>query len=321
MRTELDQRMDAVIAALTAQGGPAALGEIERYGVKLPFIAAAPPTLPAYFAHFCTQHRDVEFLVAGDERLTYGQVYDAATRVAHALVGAFGVRKGDRIGIAARNSPSWIVLYMGILMAGGVATLLNGWWQAEEMEASLADVGVSLVFVDPPRAKRLAAIAGLTVPVETFDDLQPLETALDGVFARATAGDGSELPALTGDDHATILFTSGSTGQSKGALSTHFQVTQGVFNYLSSALMMLAMQAAKSSDPKVYKDQVMNVANAPGEKIGPGELAKGLELLAAGTDIDFVGATSVELVGPGESAGVYREVDFPEGKIHVVKLH
>lgn len=92
-------------------------------------------------------------------------------------------------------------------------------------------------------------------------------------------------------------------------------------SYDAAALLLLAMEAAKSTDPKVYKDQVLNVANAPGEKIGPGELAKGLELLAAGTDIDFVGATSVELVGPGESAGVYREVDFPEGRIHVVKLH
>ena len=89
-------------------------------------------------------------------------------------------------------------------------------------------------------------------------------------------------------------------------------------SYDAAALMLLAMQAAKSSDPKVYKDKVMEVANAPGEKIYPGELAKGLELLAAGTDIDYVGATSVELVEPGESAGVYREVDFKGGKLNVV---
>ena len=82
--------------------------------------------------------------------------------------------------------------------------------------------------------------------------------------------------------------------------------------------MLLAMQAAKSSDPKVYKDKIMEVANAPGEKINPGELGKALELLAAGTDIDYVGATSVELVEPGESAGVYREVDFKGGKLNVV---
>ncbi|RCW88671.1 ABC transporter substrate-binding protein [Paracoccus lutimaris] len=88
--------------------------------------------------------------------------------------------------------------------------------------------------------------------------------------------------------------------------------------YDAASLILLAMQAAKSSDPKVYKDKVMEIANAPGEKILPGELAKGLELLAAGTDIDYVGATSVELVEPGESSGVYREVDFKGGKLNVV---
>ncbi|MFD1881014.1 ABC transporter substrate-binding protein [Paracoccus pacificus] len=89
-------------------------------------------------------------------------------------------------------------------------------------------------------------------------------------------------------------------------------------SYDAAALIMLAMQAAKSSDPKVYKDKVMDVANGPGEKILPGELAKGLELLAAGTDIDYDGATAVELVGPGESAGRYREIAFKDGKMDVV---
>lgn len=81
------------------------------------------------------------------------------------------------------------------------------------------------------------------------------------------------------------------------------------------------MQAAKSADPKVYKDKVMDVANAPGEKIMPGELAKALELLADGKDIDYVGASAVELVGPGESAGTYREVDFKGGTLNAVKTH
>ena len=88
----------------------------------------------------------------------------------------------------------------------------------------------------------------------------------------------------------------------------------------SAALLILAMQAAKSADPKVYKDKVLDVANSPGEKILPGEIAKGLELLAAGTDIDYVGASAVELVGPGESAGTYREVDFKGGQMNVVGM-
>ncbi|SHL98123.1 amino acid/amide ABC transporter substrate-binding protein, HAAT family [Paracoccus solventivorans] len=90
-------------------------------------------------------------------------------------------------------------------------------------------------------------------------------------------------------------------------------------SYDATALMLLAMQAAGSSDPRVYKDKVMEVANAPGEKIGPGDLARGLELLAAGQDIDYDGASAVEFVEPGESAGTYREVDFKGGTLNAVR--
>jgi acyl-CoA synthetase (AMP-forming)/AMP-acid ligase II len=232
--------MDATMAALTGESGPLALGSTERFGRTLPMIAGAPPTLPAYFAHYSQQHAATEFLIAGDERLTYADVYARAQKVAAALVSGHGVAKGDRVGIAARNSTSWIVLYMGILMAGGVATLLNGWWQSEELQAGIEDVGCTLVFADPPRCQRIADL-GLIATVVEFDDLQPIDTALAPIIAKGDTT--AALPTVGPDDHATILFTSGSTGQSKGALSTHRQVTQGVFNYLGSALMMLAIGA------------------------------------------------------------------------------
>ena len=79
-------------------------------------------------------------------------------------------------------------------------------------------------------------------------------------------------------------------------------------SYDAAALLMLAMQAAGSTDANVYKDKVMMVANAPGEKIYPGELAKALKIIADGGDVDYVGASAVELIGDGESAGNYREI-------------
>ncbi|WP_395002805.1 ABC transporter substrate-binding protein [Cypionkella sp.] len=91
-------------------------------------------------------------------------------------------------------------------------------------------------------------------------------------------------------------------------------------SYDAAALIMLAMQAAGSSDPKVYKDKVMDVANAPGVKIGPGELGKAMELLAAGQDIDYEGGSAVELIGPGESAGRYREFEIKDGKYETTKF-
>lgn len=91
-------------------------------------------------------------------------------------------------------------------------------------------------------------------------------------------------------------------------------------SYDAAALIMLAMEAAGSSASGDLMTKVMDVANAPGEKIYPGELAKGLELLKAGTDIDYVGASAVELIGPGESAGNYREIEFKDGKYDTVKF-
>ncbi len=91
-------------------------------------------------------------------------------------------------------------------------------------------------------------------------------------------------------------------------------------SYDAAALMLLAMEAAKSTAGKDWTAKVMDVANAPGEPIYPGELAKALELIAAGTDIDYVGATAVEMVGSGESAGNFREYDVKDGKFETAKF-
>ncbi|GLO70423.1 branched-chain amino acid ABC transporter substrate-binding protein [Phaeobacter inhibens] len=91
-------------------------------------------------------------------------------------------------------------------------------------------------------------------------------------------------------------------------------------SYDAAALILLAMQAANSSAPADYASKVLEVANAPGEPINPGELGKALEILAAGGDIDYQGATGVELIGPGESAGSFREIEIKEGKVATVKF-
>lgn len=236
MQTDLDRQMDIVMARMTAADGLVPLGQIERFGTTLPMITSAPPALPPYFAHFVAEHHDKTFLVSGDERLTFGEVHAAAGRVARALAASHGVVRGDRIGIAMRNSPSWIVLYMGVLMAGGIATLLNGWWQTEELEQAIAEVDCKLVFADPPRIRRLAGLAVHTVEV---DDALPLGEAL----AMLSGADDVPLPEVGPDDLATILFTSGSTGRSKGAFSDHRAITQATYNYLAQIMMLVGIAA------------------------------------------------------------------------------
>lgn len=91
-------------------------------------------------------------------------------------------------------------------------------------------------------------------------------------------------------------------------------------SYDAAALMLLAMEKAKSSDPKTYKAEITNIANAPGEKIFPGELEKALKIIREGGEVDYEGATGVNLIGEGESAGSFREIEIKDGKIETVKF-
>ncbi|MBS0574058.1 MAG: ABC transporter substrate-binding protein [Proteobacteria bacterium] len=90
-------------------------------------------------------------------------------------------------------------------------------------------------------------------------------------------------------------------------------------SYDAAALMLLAMQAANSTKPADYSKKIMEIANGPGEKIEPGDLAKALKLIKEGKPIDYVGASNVQLIPPGESAGNYREIEVKDNKIVTVK--
>jgi branched-chain amino acid transport system substrate-binding protein len=91
--------------------------------------------------------------------------------------------------------------------------------------------------------------------------------------------------------------------------------------YDAAAIMMLAMQAAGSAKPADYKGKIMDVVNAPGEKIYPGDLGKALKVLKDGGDIDYVGGSAVEFIGKGESAGSYAEIVVEDGAMKIVKYH
>jgi len=257
MPSALDLRIEGAIRKLVADGAPMALAGVERFGVTLPMIAAAPPALSHYFAHFCAQHGDADFLVSGEERLSFTHTYEAARKVAGALVHGHGVKRGDRIAIAMRNAPAWIVTYMGAIMAGGVATLLNGWWQGNELADGVRDTGTTLVLADAARAKRLGEHPGHGAEVVTLNVDLPIDQAIEPILARGGA-DG-ELPPLGPDDLATILFTSGSTGQCKGAYSDHRGVLQGIFSYLVQTLAMLDLITEDGNAPTTQPCTLLNV--------------------------------------------------------------
>ncbi len=248
--SELDLVIDKTLEALTQPGQLLELDTINKYGVDMPIFKNAPQNVSDYFAYFCNQHADKEFLVDGDIRLTFGETYKAARVLAGGLVEGYGVQKGDRIGIAARNSANWVVLDMAITMAGGVSTKLNGWWQGDELADGIEDVGCSYVFADYQRAQRLVDSKrdhGAELLIFEHDKL-PLE----GLKVMLEKGGGAEtpLPQMAPEDNATILFTSGSTGRSKGAYAEHRSVVQGAMSFVGTVLVLVHIMEKQGKMPE-----------------------------------------------------------------------
>ncbi len=257
MATELDNALNEIMDTLTVPGAMFELETVERFGRELPSIKGVPPSLAHYFAHFCNEHKDTTFLVDGDLRLTFGEVYAAARQAAGGLVEGYGVERGDRIGIAARNSANWIVSYMAVIMAGGCATLLNGWWTGEELSDGIKLAKCKFVLADAGRAARLEG-TGHGSDIVVFEHDGPPSNGL--AILNAKGGDASTaLPELGPDDVATILYTSGSTGQSKGAWSDHRGVVQGVFNYVAQTVMSLHLLASRGEAPTVQPSALVAV--------------------------------------------------------------
>jgi long-chain acyl-CoA synthetase len=247
MPSAMDLSLKRHLEAYLAPGSPLELGTIERFGTELPLFKNAPPSLVHYFAHYCAQHGDAIYLVDGDLRLSFAETFAAARRLAGALAAGHGVQRGERVGIAARNSANWIVAYYAVLMAGGCATLLNGWWTAEEMTDAIGLAGCRLVLADPQRAARLQGECRHDATVLTFSHgVAPAEG-----FAEIlkSGGEDAALPEIGPDDRATILFTSGSTGRAKGVYCDHRAVVQSVFNMAALTLSLFGHMTEREEAP------------------------------------------------------------------------
>jgi long-chain acyl-CoA synthetase len=245
MPTALDTTLDTIMDTLTAPGAPAETVPFTRNGVDMPALKNAPPSMVHYIAHYCNEHKDADFLVDGDHRLTFGETFAAARHVAAGLIQHHGVQKGDRVAIGARNSANWIITYLGVLMAGGCATLLNGFSTGEELAEQVALVESKLLLADGARVKRLEGVA-LDAQIVRIRHDQPPSKGLANIWGDPAA---VALPELSPDDLATVLFTSGSTGRSKGAYSDHRGVVHGAMSYALQSLMAFSYLNASGGAP------------------------------------------------------------------------
>ena len=241
------QAFDQQVAALTSPGQAFALDTVSVQGVEYRNYAQMSANLGVYFKTMLRQG-DKEFLVYREERYTFAQTYQHAAALGVALVERFGVQKGDRIAILSRNNPQWMMAFIACVSIGAVAVPMNAWWTTDELDYGFKDSGSKLAFVDGQRAERLAPIvdslglsliglaecAGLEVPIAACSDLL-------ADFA------GRDMPEVevAADDYATIMYTSGSTGHPKGALSSHRGVLSALYSWM---VMGLATKASQIPD-------------------------------------------------------------------------
>ncbi|MCY4453254.1 MAG: class I adenylate-forming enzyme family protein [Immundisolibacterales bacterium] len=235
---------EEAVAVLTAPGAEFELDTENIGGVAYRVFRNLPTSLREVYDQARRDHGDKDFLVFENTRLTVSEAHARAAAIAHELVHRYGVEKGDRVAIGMRNCPEWVIAFMAITSCGAISVSLNGWWSGGELAHGLMDCGAKLVFLDRSRHERLAArIPELDVRVigVRWDvDLPEGVVDFDRLWRRAAGRSMPDLE-LAPDDDAAILFTSGTTGFPKGAVSTHRAVLTALANWGLDAAIRIAM--------------------------------------------------------------------------------
>ncbi|MEV7013890.1 class I adenylate-forming enzyme family protein [Streptosporangium sp. NPDC051022] len=214
---------DQVQARLTASGQLFEMEEVPGQGGTVRAWKHAPAHFRALL-EMSRLHGDKVFLVYEDERVTYEEHFLRAATLARRLVEEYGVAKGDRVAIAMRNYPEWVIAFSAVLAAGGVAVPLNAWWTPRELEFGLSDSGARVLIADGERA---AALAGLTRSLIVARGRAPEGArTFEDVLGTVEAGVTPPPVDLSPEDPATIFYTSGTTGRPKGALGSHRNLGQ-----------------------------------------------------------------------------------------------
>ncbi len=210
--------IDQCLSAVAELTGPGGLFEIvHRDDPARRGYARMPRNLNVFLEGARQAHRDRDFLEFSGKRMTFGEVFDAADRLAAGLHARHAIGKGDVVGLAMRNCAEWFVGFFAIIRTGAVAALLNSRGSAEEIADAARRTDCRLILGDEKRAAELAGMAPCPVL-----DLAAFH-ALKDADAQA---DMPQMPDPEPDDPALIQFTSGTTGRAKGATMTHRNMCQ-----------------------------------------------------------------------------------------------
>ncbi len=143
-----------VTATLTAPGQDFEMETVPIRGIPTRTWKSAPDSLRSVL-ELSAVHGDQVFLVYEDERITFAEHFRIAAGLSRTLIDRFGVRRGDRVAIAMRNLPEWVMAFWASIAAGAVVVPLNAWWTGPELAYGLSDSGSTVVFTDEERRERI----------------------------------------------------------------------------------------------------------------------------------------------------------------------
>ena len=239
---------DAACAAVTGPDGMFPLVEAEIGGQRLEVFKNAPPSLRHLFA-VARGRGDQVFLVYEDERWSFADVMAKVDATAAMLVERYGIARGDRVAIAMRNYPEFVTTFAAVTSVGAIAVLMNAWWTAEELAYGLEDSGTKLLVADAERIERAypamdrlgfrAVAVRMDAPPAGVDRLADVRK-LDAPMPEVEVGP---------DDDATILYTSGTTGHPKGAVSTHRAVLNALVAFACRTVINRMMYPPAEAHP------------------------------------------------------------------------
>ena len=222
-------RSDPILDAITAPGSPFEIAS--QNGIRR--FANAPHSLDQLIES-ARRHGDRTFIVEGERRLSFDETF----ALRDVLAARLAIAPGDRVALCMRNSAQWMIGFLAVIRAGGVAVLVNSRGSPEELDRAVEQVDARLVLADAPRAALLreGSYSGRIIAAEDFPQA-------------AEAGGFNAPPPSGPNDPAAILFTSGTTGRVKGAVLSHQNLITGIMSMQMSGMMVLHNTARQMGIP------------------------------------------------------------------------
>ena len=243
MICDVIEHFEAAWNELTADGAGFAIDEIEVRGNPMRVFASILPNMRSVW-EIAALNGDKPYIVFEDERYTYAEIDAQVRALAHLLRSEHGVGPGDRVAIAMRNYPEWVVAYWATIAIGAAAVGINAWWTSQEMAFGLGDSSPKVLIADDERVSRvlphldeLRATRPLhLITVRSDRPLPAGASRWTSVVDPSTAPAGLPDAQIDPDDDATIFYTSGTTGSPKGAQLTHRGSVHNVMNMVFMAM-------------------------------------------------------------------------------------